>query len=225
MIPKVIYMCYKDLNILEKYSENWKLLNPDFEIKLYDNKLCEEFLRDEFSELHVDIFNYIKDGPIKADFWRICVLYKYGGYYVDADVEPLIPINNFVDPSSDFVICTSLSFLTFLDPIFMATYQNNIYLKKCIDVYIEKYNNKSYKYCLWSIMTVMRYNNIFPLDKLKKKEGLYTVNYDNKNYIIQLLEEKKDNKTSYGDHAIYNSTRIFNCRYKNYCDKTHQFIL
>lgn len=224
MIPKVIYMCYKDLHTIEKYSKNWKNINPDFEIKLYDNKMCEDFLRKEFSEFHCDLFKYIKDGPIKADFWRVCILYKYGGYYVDADVEPLVPIKDFIDPKSNFIICTSLSFLTFLDPIFMATTANNNYLKKCIDVYIQKYNNKSYKYCLWSIMTVMRYNNIFPLDKLKKKEGLYKVTYeDNNNYIIQLLEEKKDGKSSYGDHAIYNSMRVFNCRYKNYCDKRHQF--
>ena len=225
MIPKVIYMCDKELMFIEKYSENWKILNPDYEIKLYNDKMCEEFLLTEFSELHYEIFKYIKDGPIKADFWRVCVLYKYGGIYVDADVEPLVPINEFIDVSSNFIICTSLSFFNFMDPIFLATHPNNEYLKKCIDVYIEKYNNKSYNYILWSIMTVMSFNNIFPISNLKKQCGLYKVKYsDNDNYIIQLLEENKDDYTSYGDHAIYNSMRLFNCRYKNYCDKTHKFL-
>jgi hypothetical protein len=225
MIPKVIYMCDKELRFIERYSENWKNLNPEYEIKLYDDKMCEDFLRNEFSELHYEIFKYIKDGPIKADFWRVCIIYKYGGIYVDADVKPLVSIDKFIDTTSDFIICTSLSFFNFMDPIFMATHPNNEYLKKCIDVYIEKYNNTSYNYYLWSIMTVMRYNNIFQLDKLKKKYGLYKVNYlENDNYIIQLLEENKDDNTSYGDHAKYNSMRVFNCRYKNYCNKMHKFL-
>ena len=97
MIPKVIYMCDKELSFIEKYSENWKNLNPDYEIKLYNDKMCEDFLREEFSELHSDIFKYIKDGPIKADFWRVCVLYKDGGVYSDIDIEPLIPLSKFIN--------------------------------------------------------------------------------------------------------------------------------
>ena len=34
MIPKVIYICHKKLDKIKIYSQNWKLLNPDYEIKL-----------------------------------------------------------------------------------------------------------------------------------------------------------------------------------------------
>ena len=88
MIPKIIYMCHKVLDKIEIYSKNWKNLNPEYEIKLYDDELCKKFLLDEYSQLHLDIFNFLKDGPIKADFWRICILNKYGGLYIDADIEP-----------------------------------------------------------------------------------------------------------------------------------------
>ena len=73
MIPKVIYMCHKHLSEISKYSLNWKILNPEYDIKLYDDNLCQQFLLNEYSQLHLDIFNFLKDGPIKADFWRICI--------------------------------------------------------------------------------------------------------------------------------------------------------
>ena len=96
MFPKVIYICNKNLDFIKHYSKNWKILNPDYEIKLYDDNLCNEFLKNEFSQLHSDIFNYIKDGPIKADFWRVCIVYKYGGLYVDADIEPLLHLKDYI---------------------------------------------------------------------------------------------------------------------------------
>ena len=72
--------------MIKHFSENWKRFNPDFEIKLFDNNMCEEFLNNNFSIKHATIFRYISDGPIKADFWRVCVLYKNGGIYIDADM-------------------------------------------------------------------------------------------------------------------------------------------
>ena len=60
-IPKTIYMCHKNLKDIKLYSQNWKRLNPEWEIKLYDNDLCKQFLLEEYSQLHCDIFNFLKD--------------------------------------------------------------------------------------------------------------------------------------------------------------------
>ena len=219
MIPKIIYMCDKNLTYIEKYSQNWKLLNPDFEIKLYDNQMCEEFLRNEFSELHADIFNFLKDGPIKADFWRVCVLYKYGGYYVDADIEPLVPINTFIEKDVDFVTCSSSRFYALFNPNFIMCFPNSQILNNCINYYIKKFNNKdSYSYMNWSIVAVFRCGNVLNIKNIDKKFGIY----DSNNYKIQILQEKSF-KDSYEDHMIYNNIRIFNNRYKTYNEKEHKF--
>ena len=79
MIPKVIYMCHKTLENIKVYSENWKKLNPTYEIKLYDDTMCREFLLKEYSQLYLDIFDFLEDGVIKCDFWRVCIINKYGG--------------------------------------------------------------------------------------------------------------------------------------------------
>jgi hypothetical protein len=104
-IPKCIYMCHKTIDNIKIYSQNWTKLNPDWEIKLYDDEMCKQFLLNEYSQLHYDIFNYLNCGPIKSDFWRICVLYKYGGLYVDSDIEPLVPLKDYIEQNIDFCTC------------------------------------------------------------------------------------------------------------------------
>ena len=111
MIPKVIYITHKELTHIKEYSKDWQKLNPDYEIKLFDDELCKEFLLNEYSQLHLDIFNFLQDGPIKSDFWRLCVLYKYGGVYSDADIEPLMPLDFYIDDDIDF--CTCFNFTPF----------------------------------------------------------------------------------------------------------------
>ncbi len=213
-------MCDKELTFIEKYSKNWKKLNPEFEIKLYSDAMCEQFLLNEYSQLHLEIFKFIKDGPIKADFWRVCILYKYGGYYVDADIEPLVPINQFVEPNVDFVICSSYYFYTFFNPNFIMGKAGDKNLEKCINIYIQKYNDKQlYLYLTWSIVTIMSHLNVFDMTNLKKKAGVY----DSNGKKIQLLEEIKGYDT-YCDHMIYNGIKIFNNRYETYDQQNHQFI-
>ena len=57
---KTIYICYKTLKEIKIYSNNWKKLNPDWNIELYDDNRCRDFLLKEFSQVFVDIFNYIE---------------------------------------------------------------------------------------------------------------------------------------------------------------------
>ena len=184
MIPKVIYMSHKNLNDIEKYSQNWKLLNPDYEIKLYDDELCEKFLLEEYSNKHANIFNFIKHGPIKCDFWRVCVINKYGGLYVDADIEPLVPLKEYIDDDDYFVSCISTNFDNNnnqefkFNPHFILSDKNNPILQKCIDKYIELYYNRSrnYSYHNWSICRLMTIEEITE----KKSQIVYLNNKKHK---------------------------------------------
>ena len=86
--PKHIYMCYKDKESIQHKKVQWETLNPGYIVHLYDNNDCEQFLLDYYGETHRNIFLFLEDGSIKSDFWRICVTNKFGGIYVDADIEP-----------------------------------------------------------------------------------------------------------------------------------------
>jgi hypothetical protein len=211
-------MCNKNMDKKTLfYSKNWKRLNPNISIRLYDNKMCEQFLLNEFSPLHRDIFNFIKHGPIKADFWRVCILYKYGGIYSDIDNEPLVPLAEFIDPSVDFVTCSSFSKRFIFNPNLILCNKENPIIKKCIDWYVEKYINKyPYEYWNWSIMNV--FSSIIHINNYNREEGIYNYN----NMKIQIIKEVKG-KLHNDDHNVYKNKKVFNNRYKDWNFNTHSF--
>tara|TARA_B100001093_G_scaffold380215_1_gene365610 strand:- start:14825 stop:15472 length:648 start_codon:yes stop_codon:yes gene_type:complete len=212
MIPKVIYMCHKKTDDIKIYSKNWEKLNPDWKINLYDDKSCQDFLFREYGQLYLDIFNYIKDGPIKSDFWRLCILYKYGGLYIDADIEPILPLNKYIEDDDYFVTCISrLPPKSHLNPHFILSYKNNFLLNECIEKYKEMYINKiKYKYWKWSIVHVM--NNTLFKRIIKEKKSQIIVDNDKK---YKFLFEKSLNETEFLNKLVFYN------RYKNYID--HDF--
>ena len=220
MIPKVIYICHKNLDFIKHYSKNWKFLNPEYEIKLYDNHLCYEFLKNEFSQLYCDIFNYIKDGPIKADFWRICVIYKYGGLYVDADIEPLVPLREYLEKDIDFVSCIDYHNNNSFNPHFILANKDDIFLKKCIDKYVEFYNNKKpYSYWGWSITDVFKQVFESIINRKRLSCGIHTIENRKYQFILEIFPNHNLNSV----YCVYNNVRVLNNRYKFYDPSRHNF--
>jgi len=237
-IPKIIYICHKNAKCLSMTYKFWKQLNPDYEIKLFNDAMCEQFLLDQFSHLHYTIFKFIPDGPIKSDFWRLCVLYKYGGIYVDADIHPLVPLDKYLLRSCDFVTCITKSNGNF-NPHFIAAKKNDDILKKCIEEYIQFYihHKQSYAYWGWSIVNMFNtflpdvkshYNRmpqlqVFSIEQKKYQLFFELTNRDkssDKNSIDKIMIQ------SHGLHDYYCTflnRRIFNTRYINYDPDEHTF--
>jgi mannosyltransferase OCH1-like enzyme len=93
-IPKVILQTYTDKNkIPDKVYENIKKYAPEYQHVVYDDKQCIDFLRKEYGEKYVKIFNNFERGGHKADLFRYCYLYKYGGIYLDIKTELIRPVN------------------------------------------------------------------------------------------------------------------------------------
>ena len=218
--PETIYFCNKNIDDkMIKYANAWKLLNPNYEIKLYDNKMCEDFLLKNFGQLHKDIFVFIPHGPIKADFWRICILYIYGGVYSDIDNKPFIPLEKFIEKDVDFVTCSAYDPNYKFNPNFIISNKGNIILKNCIDWYIKKYVNKSpYSYMGWSIMGA--FTDTLFLINYKLMDGIYE-SFINK-LKIQIIKECPG-KNHYDAHNLYKGMRVFNNRYEEWNHKTHSF--
>jgi mannosyltransferase OCH1-like enzyme len=218
-IPKVIYITHKNINNLEIYSKKWKDLNPEWKIKLYDDELCKKFLLENYSQLHYDIFNFITNGPIKCDFWRLCILYKYGGLYVDADINPLVPLNEYIDDDDEFVTCILNK--NQYNPHFILSKKNDNILKLCIDKYIELYTNKiKYDYYIYSIVNT--FNNILILNV---NEGIHIINNKKYKFLLNIYGDTKLYSHSFIDeHCVYNNKRIFNNRIPNYDFNKHDFI-
>lgn len=89
MIPNVLftsYLCSKDEPIILNILNNWKKLNPEFDIKYFSDKDVDNFFENHYQR---ESYKKLKNGVAKADFFRICYINKYGGYWFDIDIEPI----------------------------------------------------------------------------------------------------------------------------------------
>jgi mannosyltransferase OCH1-like enzyme len=86
VIPLKIFQTWntKDLPIhMRMNCETLQKQNPQFEYYLFDDQECLEFIQSHFKKEVVDAYERLIPGAYKADLWRYCVLYIYGGIYLD----------------------------------------------------------------------------------------------------------------------------------------------
>lgn len=93
MIPKIIHYCWfgnkKMPYKFRRYIKKWKKLSPDYEIKLWNE-----------NNYDIDKIPFVKTAAEKGkwafvtDYIRIDVLYRFGGIYLDTDVEMIKPFDN-----------------------------------------------------------------------------------------------------------------------------------
>ena len=85
-IPLKIFQSWHTLNLPPKMNDNVQLLklqNPEFTHYLYDDEMCREFIKENFEEDVLNAYDKLIPGSYKCDLWRYCILYKYGGIYLD----------------------------------------------------------------------------------------------------------------------------------------------
>jgi len=162
-IPKIIYICNKTIeDIPESTVQRWKSLNPHYLIKLFGNKECENYLNKSYGKDIARGFSEIPDGPIKADFWRACILYEMGGIYVDVDMVPLKPLD-YILATEDASSCKNITFCVpgsgvfwkTVNPCFIASVPKNPILLDCLYLYEYLFKNEQYTYWQFSIVTVL----------------------------------------------------------------------
>jgi len=90
---KTIYMTYKR-DVPDYVFSRWKLHNPEYTIEFSLNEDCEKFIETHFNTYVSELFKSISKGAYKADLWRLCKLYIYGGIYADIDLIPHITLDN-----------------------------------------------------------------------------------------------------------------------------------
>ena len=98
-LPKIIHQTWKDQRVpasLAQYQESWKRLNPEWEYRLWTDADNDALVRDEFPSL-LDLYGSLPRAIHRADFARVLYLWRFGGLYVDLDIEALKPADEILD--------------------------------------------------------------------------------------------------------------------------------
>ena len=81
------------LEEIPKYKDNVKATQEfcktnDIEYKLWGLKECEKLVYQEFPE-YIDLWKNFRYEIQRVDFIRYCILYQFGGLYIDCDIRPV----------------------------------------------------------------------------------------------------------------------------------------
>lgn len=77
----------------------FRSLYSDFDYELYDDKMCKEFLLNNFDKKVLNAYNSLQPYAYKSDLIRYALLYIYGGLYSDIGLQH----HNRIDTNHDLV--------------------------------------------------------------------------------------------------------------------------
>jgi len=88
--PKIIHQSWKTSIVPEKWTsskEKWIEFHPDYLYILWTDDMNFNLVQTYYPDYLEQFLNY-PYGIQRADFSRICYLYRYGGLYSDLDIAP-----------------------------------------------------------------------------------------------------------------------------------------
>ena len=109
-VPKIIHQTHKS-NIVPrnmgKAFSSWIVTNPEYEHRYYTDSDMDVIMeqthprvRAAYDKLCTD---YPSAGAMKADLFRLVLMYEYGGVYTDADTYATTPLRNIIQENDEFV--------------------------------------------------------------------------------------------------------------------------
>ena len=140
LIPRHIYQTHKfeSHSIPPKMAAEMrkiKEMHKDFSYTYFDDREALMMMKREYG---VDSEEYnaylcLNNNAFRADFWRYALLYKRGGFYLDADLSLKIPIDGFVGPQVTFVTPFCLEEGSGLFNAFMGVIPNHPVMRMAMD--------------------------------------------------------------------------------------------
>jgi mannosyltransferase OCH1-like enzyme len=106
MIPQKIAQ-YWDADIpadVEMLCESWRSHHPNFAYTRFSNTEARQFLERKGPSGALQAFDRAREAAMKADVFRLALLYDQGGYYIDADDKCVAPISTIEHADCDLLL-------------------------------------------------------------------------------------------------------------------------
>lgn len=200
-IPKIIWQTTKNTNNLhinaKKSIASFLQKNPNYQWYIMDDEQCRQFIQDHFSQEFYNMYISLPFGIMRADVWRIAIIYVYGGIYVDTDCNCIVPLDNWINPNDELIAfeewsnCSYGNFVIIAEPkhpalleslnIIMRTYNSNGFLNRNSPTPIQDFGAGAYYQGVKSFIE----NNVnHNIRVLKYHEHRITNSFHNSSYIV-----------------------------------------
>lgn len=107
-IPKIIVQTNNQKN--NEYNQKQLYdtlieLNPEYKYMFFDDTQRRKFIKEFFTPNVLLAYDTLVPGAFKADLFRYCFIYLFGGCYLDYKTICLKPLREFIKENDDYLIC------------------------------------------------------------------------------------------------------------------------
>ena len=118
--------------------------NPKYDLFYFSDSDCEEFIKDNYDEEHLNAYNTLIPTAYKADFWRTLLLYRYGGCYGDFSQSMLVSFDSLIEGMDRVLVVDTPASTNSLYNAFMCTRAGDDVLRRTIDLIRNNINRRHY---------------------------------------------------------------------------------
>lgn len=153
-----------------------RLMAPSFEYRFMVTDERRAFVREHYPGRIYEAYSRIQIGAAQADFWRVLVLQKYGGVYMDIDAHLVLPLEK-VLRSEDEELFLQIK-TGEISNYFIASKPNNPNVQAIIDQIVENIENDSSEN-VYNLTGPGVFNKVLGDRNVPKRYYLYTCNQGN----------------------------------------------
>jgi hypothetical protein len=137
MIPKKLYQTHKSSKLpitLQELTKRMVQLNPELDYTFMDNDQCLEFITQNFDKDFIQMYKSLPLDIMRADVWRVAIIYINGGIYCDTDVYAIEPLHTLIQ-GKELVLFTEEKGGT--SNFFFAAKPKHPALKAVLDLFVK----------------------------------------------------------------------------------------
>jgi hypothetical protein len=135
-IPRIIWQTFKTDTVpqeMYRAAMSWLEYNPEYEYRFFEDENCISFIKEHFDAKVLEAYYRIEPGAFRADLWRYCALYIYGGVYADIDTVCQSPLSKLIQEDDEFISpCATTSDYAIFNA-FICTIPQHPFLKRTIE--------------------------------------------------------------------------------------------
>ena len=167
-IPKIIVSTYFNKEkIPTKVYNNIKKYAPNYRFIVFDDNDIIIFLKKNYPKKVLETFHSLNKGPHKADLFRYCYLYKFGGIYIDIKTVLIKNIDDILNKKNVHLYTViSTTNYTIHQGVIASVPQNPIFLK--LINYMININKPIKLYHAFTIDFYNQMKKIYNKKKIKK---------------------------------------------------------